>query len=156
MLRILWAGKTRDAVLAELATRYLERIRRCAPLRLEEVAAGRGGRRGQAAGSEAERLLGRIPPAAVVVTMDAGGRQMSSEGFAAWLGRLLAGGTGDLAFVLGGHEGLAPALTRRANHSLSLSKMTFTHEMARVLFLEQLYRAFTILRGEPYHQVSAG
>ncbi len=156
MLRILWAGKTRDGLLAQLAERYLERLRHCAPLRLEEVPAGRSGRKGRVSGSEGERLLARIPDTAVVVAMDASGRQMSSETFAAWLGRMLAGRAGDLAFVLGGHEGLAPAVARRADHSLSLSKMTFTHEMARVLFLEQLYRAFTILRGEPYHQGSTG
>ena len=95
--------------------------------------------------------MSRLPGGAWVVTLDEAGRQRTSQDMARWLERRLAAGTGELAFVLGGHDGLSPAVKERAREMLSLSKMTLTHEMVRVVFLEQLYRAFTILRGESYH-----
>ena len=151
MVRILWAGKTRDPLLSDLTQRYVERIRHYAPFRLEEIAAGRGK---DTARQEGEKFLSRIPEGATVIALDEGGKQMTSEGFASWLGGLLSGGTPEIAFILGGHEGLAPGVLARAGKKLSLSSMTMTHEMARVLFVEQLYRAFTILRGEKYHHGS--
>ena len=152
MLRVFWAGRTRDAHLASLADGYLERLRHYVPLRLEEIPAGHGGRRGHATEEEGERFLARLPARAHVVAVDQEGRERTSEELARWLERLLASGPGEIAFILGGHEGLAPAVRERAQEMLSLSKMTLTHEMARVVFLEQLYRAFTILRGESYHR----
>ena len=151
MLRVFWAGRTRDAHLDALASRYIERLGHYVPFRLEEIPAGRGGRPGQATQQEGERFMSRLPADAWVVALDDGGRQQTSPELARWLQERLSSRSGELAFVLGGHEGLAPAVTTRARETLSLSKMTFTHEMARVVFLEQLYRAFTILRGENYH-----
>jgi 23S rRNA (pseudouridine1915-N3)-methyltransferase len=151
MLRVFWAGKTRDSLLRELVQRYAVRIEHCAPFRLEEVQAGRGSRKGEAATAEGERFLTRLPRNGTVVALDAGGRKMTTEAFAGWLEGALSHGSGEVAFVVGGHEGLSPAVRARAAVTISLSEMTFTHEMARVLLLEQIYRAFTILRGEPYH-----
>jgi 23S rRNA (pseudouridine1915-N3)-methyltransferase len=151
VLRVLWAGKTRDSLLGELVRRYADRIRHCAPFRVEEVRAGRSTRKGEAAAAEGERFLARLPRDGTVVALDAGGRRMTTEAFAGWLEGALSRGSGEVAFIVGGHEGLSPAVRERATATLALSEMTFTHEMARVLLLEQIYRAFTILRGEPYH-----
>ena len=156
MVRVLWAGKTRDPHLAALADRYLERIRHYAPFRMDEIAAGRGGRPERVLHEEADRFLARLPESAFIVVLDEGGLEMTSEGLARWLERRLATGSGDTAFVLGGHAGLAARVLDRAAEKLSLSKLTLTHEMARVLFLEQIYRAFTILRGESYHHGNIG
>jgi 23S rRNA (pseudouridine1915-N3)-methyltransferase len=148
MISVIWAGRTRDPGLAPLVARYAERVARYAPFRLLEVGAGRGA---AAADDEDRKVAARLPERARVVALEAGGKALSSEGFAGWLGKALASGSGEIAFVLGGHAGLGETVLGRARDRLSLSPMTLTHEMARVLFLEQLYRAFTILRGEQYH-----
>lgn len=151
MIRVIWAGASRDTLLADLAARYAERIARRVPLRIEDLGAGRGKQPRQVATWEGRKFLAKLPPTSFPVALEAGGRSLSSEKFAAWLEGTLSRAGGDLVFMIGGHEGLAPAVSQRARERLSLSAMTFTHEMARVLLLEQIYRALTILRGEPYH-----
>ncbi|MFQ5763543.1 MAG: 23S rRNA (pseudouridine(1915)-N(3))-methyltransferase RlmH [Rhodospirillales bacterium] len=151
MLRVFWAGRTRDANLAALAGRYIDRLKHYVPLRVDEVPAGRGTSTGEAAQQEGTRFLKRLPARASVIALDAAGRQFTSPALSAWLEKRLAAGGGEMVFILGGHAGLSPAVTRRADQMLSLTTMTLTHEMARVVFLEQLYRAFTIMRGENYH-----
>jgi 23S rRNA (pseudouridine1915-N3)-methyltransferase len=151
MIRVIWAGASRDGLLADAAARYAHRIGRRTPFRLEDLGAGRGSRPGQVAEAEGRKFLSRIPADSYLVTLDEGGRTMASRPFADWLQGLMSRAGGDLLFAVGGHEGLAPAVKERADTCISLSPMTFTHEMARVLLLEQLYRALTILRGEPYH-----
>ena len=151
MVRVIWAGASRDNLLADLAARYAERIARRVPLRIEDIGAGRGKQPGQVAESEGRKFLAKLPASSFPVALEAGGRNFSSEKFATWLEGTMARAGGDLIFMIGGHEGLAPDVSRRARERLSLSAMTLTHEMARVLLLEQIYRALTILRGEPYH-----
>ena len=107
MLRVFWAGKTRDSLLRELVQRYAARIEHCAPFRLEEVQAGRGSRKGEAATAEGERFLTRLPRDGTVVALDAGGRKMTTEAFAGWLEGALSRGSGEVVFVVGGQEGLA-------------------------------------------------
>ncbi len=151
MLRVMWAGASRDKQLAELCQRYIHRISQRTPFRCEDMGAGRGTRPGQVAAAEGRKLLARVPDHAHLITLEVNGDTLDSEAFARRLETLQAQTGGDLIFAIGGHEGLAPPVSQRANGRLSLSAMTWTHEMARVLFLEQLYRALTILRGEPYH-----
>lgn len=151
MIRVIWAGASRDTLLADVAARYAERIARRVPLRIEDLGPGKGTRPGQAAAWEGRKFLAKLPASSLPVALEAGGRSLGSEQFATWLESAMASAGGDLIFMIGGHEGLAPAVSRRARARLSLSAMTFTHEMARVLLLEQMYRALTILRGEPYH-----
>jgi len=151
MVRVIWAGATRDNLLADLAARYAERIARQVPLRVEDIGPGQGKQPGQAAAWEGRKFLAKLPAPSFPVAMETGGRTLSSEKFAAWLEGAMSRAGGDLVFMIGGHEGLAPVVSRRARERLSLSAMTLTHEMARVLLLERLYRALTILRGEPYH-----
>ncbi len=151
MIRVIWAGASRDRLLADMADRYAHRISRRTPFRLEDLGAGRGSRPGQVATAEGKKFLSRVGPDGYLVTLDGGGRAMGSRPFAQWLEGLMSRAGGDLFFALGGHEGLADEVKTRANSCISLSSMTFTHEMARVILLEQIYRALTILRGEPYH-----
>lgn len=105
----------------------------------------------QAMRTEAERLRRRVPDGATLVALDRTGKASDSEGFAAMLEEL--GGRGEhLAFIIGGSAGIDPALLKEAHRRVSFSAMTFTHEMARVILLEQLYRATAILSGKPYHR----
>lgn len=95
-------------------------------------------------------FLRRIPEGAYLVALEVGGRTHTSEGFASFVERRGAQGKGIIAFVIGGAEGLPREIVARADETLSLSTMTLPHRLARLLLVEQLYRAMTILRGEPY------
>ena len=90
-------------------------------------------------------------PADILILLDERGIQQRSVEFARWLEKQLNQGARNLIFVIGGAYGFSPAVYERANGQISLSPMTFSHQMVRTIFAEQLYRAFTILRGEPYH-----
>ena len=100
---------------------------------------------------EGERILKAVRPSSHLVVLDIGGTRLSSEALAARLDALALAGASDLTFVIGGAFGLAPAVLAAAKDRLSFSAMTFTHQMIRLLLVEQLYRAFKISRGEPYH-----
>ncbi len=93
-----------------------------------------------------------IPENSFVIALDVKGESWSSEDLAASLGRWELSGQNQITFVIGGDLGLSPAVTERCDLRLSLSRMTFTHPITRLLLLEQVYRAFRILRGEPYHR----
>ena len=101
---------------------------------------------------EAKLLLAQIPKDAPIVTLDATGRQLSSEGFADALAKHRDQGIRNLAFVIGGAQGLAPELSAQAQWSLSLGAMIWPHMLARVMLSEQIYRAVTILANHPYHR----
>jgi len=101
--------------------------------------------------AEAERLLPKLQGSAHNVALDEQGRNLSSEGLAKWLQKLADSGVRELRLVVGGPYGLAPSVRERCVDSLRLSSMTFPHELARTVLLEQLYRAHTILAGRPYH-----
>ncbi len=100
---------------------------------------------------ETQRLLAILPPNSYVILLDVGGRQLSSPELAAKIDSLTLAGHSHLTFVIGGAFGYTDALRRRADLALSFSKMTFTHQMIRLLLLEQIYRALKISRGEKYH-----
>jgi len=100
---------------------------------------------------EAVLLLKQISPSDHVVLLDERGREYRSVDFADYLNKLMVGSIQHLVFVVGGPYGFDEAVYRRANGQMSLSKMTFSHQMVRLFFVEQLYRAFSILRNEPYH-----
>lgn len=99
---------------------------------------------------EGQLLMKRIRPSDCLVLLDERGRQQTSLEWASWIQNKLSSGR-DLVFVIGGAYGFSREVYDRADGLVSLSKMTFSHQMVRAIFLEQLYRAFTILRGEPYH-----
>ena len=135
-------GKLRDARLRDVVDEYVKRTRKYA--RVEEVEV-----RDAPAASLGERIERAIPERARVVALEVQGARWSSDELARWLGKQLETGKG-LVFAIGGDEGLAERVRARAALVWSLSKLTFPHRMAKVLVLEQVYRAFTILRGEPY------
>lgn len=100
---------------------------------------------------EGELLLAKIQPADILVLLDERGNTFSSVEFSAFLQKQMNQSIKSLVFVVGGPYGFSNEVYQRANHKLSLSKMTFSHQMVRLLFVEQIYRAFTILNNEPYH-----
>ncbi len=100
---------------------------------------------------EGESILRNVTPSDRVVLLDENGREFTSREFAAFLDKQMVSGVKRLVFVVGGPYGFSDAVYARADSKLSLSRMTFNHEMVRLFFIEQLYRAMTIRRGEPYH-----
>ena len=146
-------GRPRDGAIAAAIREYEGRAARYWPLDVVEVReerAGAGVSVEQVKEREGARLQERLG-AAAVVACDPGGATMSSEAFAAWLQRQRERAR-DLAFVIGGAYGLSDRLRDAAATRLSLSSMTLPHELARLVLAEQLYRAGTIVRGEPYHK----
>lgn len=101
--------------------------------------------------AEGEKILGMLQPRDYVVLLDERGFEADSDGFALFLQKQMASGLKRMVFVVGGPYGFSQAVYQRADRKLSLSKMTLNHEMVRLFFVEQVYRAMTILRGEPYH-----
>ncbi len=134
---------------------YEKRVGRYFSFTAHEVK-GETARGGVAAGrvtrEEGQRLLGRVPDATELFALDEDGQQWSSEELARYLGRLSLEGSPGATFVIGGAYGLSDEVRERSRQRLSLSSFTFPHELARLLLAEQLYRAGTILRNEPYHK----
>jgi 23S rRNA (pseudouridine1915-N3)-methyltransferase len=154
-LRLICVGKISEPYLKEGIDDYASRIKRYLPLTTVELKEEKGGGRKAdpryLRDREAERLLERIPSSAFTIVLDERGATLASEDFAALLGRHMVQGTPEVALVLGGPYGLAETVRKRGDLLLALSPMTFTHQMARLIVLEQLYRGLTILRNEPYH-----
>lgn len=100
---------------------------------------------------EGENILAQIQNEDIVILLDERGEEFSSVEFSSWIQKRMLSGTKRLVFVIGGPYGFSEPVYRRANWKISLSRMTFSHQMVRAIFLEQLYRAFTIINGEPYH-----
>src|SRR6266705_5227826 len=138
-IRLLMLGKTRRPEMRAILDDYLKRIGHSCPIEITEV------RDGAPAGKKLD-----ADRAATVVLLDAAGKNLDSNALAKWLGELRDRGTRELIFLCGDAEGFSEDFRRRAQHKLSLSAMTFSHELARVMLAEQLYRAFAILSGSPY------
>lgn len=149
-IRLLTIGRPRNPALRDLEQHYRTLLKAYARLEVEDLPEGRGDSARQLR-EEAERLRGRFAGIRRPVLLTAEGPPRTSEAFAAWLGACMDRGE-SLAFAVGSSEGFDPALKAEVRDHLSLSPMTFPHDLSRVLFLEQLYRAFAILRGSPYHK----
>lgn len=147
-------GRLRTGPEAALVADYLDRFTRTGrplglgPARIVEVEDRKGG--GMAA--EGELLARAVPQGALIVTLDERGKLLTSPDFAAGLAADRDQGRQDIAFVIGGADGIDPALRARADRSLSFGAMVWPHVLARVMLAEQLYRAATILAGSPYHR----
>lgn len=149
--RIIWTGKTRDARLRALIDDYAERLShfvRCEVTELREL--GRSDKSG--IDKETRRISDALRPGSLTVFLDPEGSEWTSQELAAQVRGWEGNGVKEVAFVVGGPNGLAPELISRADKRWSLSRLTLTHEMARVLLLEQLYRAYTIVHGLPYQK----
>jgi len=137
--------------LEPAARHYLDLLRPLLPVAVREVKEVplRGRSETEVLRLEGRRLLASWPRAPLVTALVVDGRPLASEAFAAWLGRSVEGG--GVAFVIGGSLGLPPTVRDRCPERLSLSALTLPHQLARVVLLEQVFRAAKILRGEPYH-----
>jgi 23S rRNA (pseudouridine1915-N3)-methyltransferase len=138
-IRLLMLGKTRNPALRDILDDYVKRISRHAPVEITEV-------------RDAAAALKKIDAdrGATVVLLDAPGKNPDSGAFAQWLGEQRDRGVREIVFLCGDADGFPDELRQRARQELSLSAMTFSHELARVMLAEQLYRAFAILSGSPY------
>lgn len=157
-IKIVAVGKIRERYLAAGVEEYLKRLQPLARVEVVEVPDERLPGQPVAALEEAvkdkegERLLAHVREGSYVVALAVEGKMLSSEDLAAMLENLALSGRSDLTFLIGGTLGLAPGVLKRADLLLSLSPMTFPHQMVRMIILEQLYRACKISRGEPYHR----
>jgi 23S rRNA (pseudouridine1915-N3)-methyltransferase len=153
-LRLLCVGKTSEAYLREGMEQYQSRIRRYLPFSLTETKEEKGGKKTDpqvVREREGDRLLEKIPPDAFVVVLDERGKMLDSHGMAALFDNQRVLGASELVWVIGGAYGLSDSVKKRGDLLLSLSAMTFTHQMVRLFLLEQIYRGLTIWRNEPYH-----
>ncbi len=151
-IRVLSVGRDRSGLYEPAVQEYAGRIERYVRFALEEVPeARRAAGTPRAREEEGELLLARIRDVERVVALDEGGKAHSSLEFARSVGTWLQGGR-DVTLVIGGSDGLSGAVRERAGDTVSLSRLTLAHRLARLVLVEQIYRAFTILRGEPYHK----
>ena len=152
MLRLILIGKTTDKHLDALIADYRQRLTHYLPFDIKIIPDLKQGKMSfeQQKTLEGERLLDAVPSNARLILLDERGTQFRSVDFAAYIQKQMAA-TPNIVFAIGGPYGFSQAVYNRADDMLSLSKMTFSHQMIRLLFIEQLYRAMTILRNEPYH-----
>ena len=153
--RLLWIRSNADAELRAVIERYFNRIKHFFPIDVTEIPPERGGQVANDAAimrAQSARLLAAIPARGYTVVLDERGRSMDSLKFAKWLERLTIDQPHGVTFVVGGDVGLSDAMRKRADLLLSLSAMTLPHQLARVMLLEQIYRACTLMRNVPYHK----
>ena len=151
---LILVGKTTNKHFVACINDYVERIGHYMPFSITTIPELKNAKslsEDQQKEREGELIMKCLRPSDEVVLLDEGGREFRSLDFAAWLEERMSRGSRDLVFVIGGAYGFSEEVYARADSKLSLSKMTFSHQMVRTIFAEQLYRAFTILRGEPYH-----
>lgn len=157
-LTLLWAGRTKDRNIDTAIRGYLERIGRYVPIDVLEVKeATAAGRHAEAKAllEEGRRLREKIPRGTQVVLLDPGGRELTSEEFARFLEERINSSSSTLrglTFLVGGHLGVDDGTRQVADHTISLSRMTLTHEMARLVTVEQIYRGLSIIHGAQYHR----
>jgi 23S rRNA (pseudouridine1915-N3)-methyltransferase len=157
-ISIIAVGKVREKYLTQGMEEYLKRLQRYATVSIIEVGEEQvpeslsAAEQQQAKQREGERLLKQVREHQYLIALALPGRQCTSDQFAAHLQLLGVQGQSDLAFLIGGSLGLADAVLRRAVLLLSFGKMTYPHQLMRLILLEQIYRGFKIMRGEPYHK----
>jgi 23S rRNA (pseudouridine1915-N3)-methyltransferase len=147
--KFLWVGKTRYANWKALQDEYLRRLSHFVKYEITEVKDAQGA---DSVDIEGNDLLAKTNQSSFVVLLDVKGQHLSSHELAAELEKWQNRAHKEIVFLVGGAKGVSPKVAERANFKLSLSFLTFTHEMARVMLIEQLYRAFTINKGFPYQK----
>ena len=154
---VVCIGKLKDAYLRDGVAEFVKRMRPYGGITITELNESKIGDkpsdadRKQVVDDEGERLLKVFPKNAYTVLLDVYGKTMSSEDLAKTVAKLEVDGISDMAFIIGGAFGVSEALRQSVNYKLSFSPMTFTHQMVRLLLVEQIYRASKINRNEPYH-----
>lgn len=152
-ITLLVVGKTTDSHIEALIQEYQKRLTHYLPFTLQvipELKNTKALTMEQQKQAEGELILRTITPATDLILLDEHGKEYRSIEFADYVQKRMSSGR-DVVFVVGGPYGFSEAVYQRANGKISLSKMTFSHQMVRLFFVEQIYRAMTILRGEPYH-----
>ena len=151
-LRVIWTGKTRDAHLRALINEYLKRLSHFARCEISEFRESAGAGQKTGIDKDSQRISDGLHEGAINVLLDPDGIEWTSAQLAGEMQRWQDNGTKEVAFIVGGPNGVSAELSARANKRWSLSRLTLTHEMARVVLLEQLYRAYTIIHGLPYQK----
>ena len=151
-LRVIWTGKTRDAHLRALIDDYLKRLSHFAKYEISELRESPSSGKRVGIDKDSKRILDGLHEGAVNVLLDPEGAEWSSEQLAREIQRWQDSGTKEVTFIVGGPNGVSAELSARASKRWSLSRLTLTHEMSRVVLLEQLYRAYTIIQGLPYQK----
>ena len=157
-ITVIAVGKVKETFFREAVAEYEKRLGRYCKLEIKEAADERTPdgitetQREQILLREGERLQRFLPEDAYVVTLEIEGRKFTSETFAGEIERLCVSGVSHIAFVIGGSLGLHNTIKKRADLAVSFSDMTFPHQLMRVILLEQIYRAFRIINGAPYHK----
>lgn len=157
-ITVITVGKIKEKYFTDAIAEYAKRLTKYCQLTQVEVADEKAPETlsdkemEQIKDKEGERILSKIKDTQYVMTLEIKGKQMTSEELSDKLAALGLEGNSDVVFVIGGSLGLADAVMRRSNFALSFSKMTFPHQMMKVVLLEQVYRGFRIMKGEPYHK----
>ncbi|TKC05476.1 23S rRNA (pseudouridine(1915)-N(3))-methyltransferase RlmH [Pedobacter polaris] len=153
-ITLIAVGKTEDKYLIEGIEKYLGRLKHYINfniLIIPDIKNTKNLSEAQQKSKEAEFISKQINPTDIVVLLDEKGKKHSSISFSEYLNKQMIGSVQHLVFIIGGPYGFDETIYKRSNTSISLSDMTFSHQMVRLFFVEQLYRAFTILKNEPYH-----
>lgn len=157
-ITLITVGKIKEKYFTDAIAEYSKRLSRYCKLEIVEVADEKTPDEASSheeeliKAKEGERILKSIKDDAYVVALAIEGKKLTSPGLADFIDKLGVGGTSHIQFVIGGSLGLAPEVLKRADYKLSFSDMTFPHQLMRVILLEQIYRAYRIINGEPYHK----
>ena len=157
-ITILCVGQIKEKYFRDEIAEYQKRLSRYCKLQMIEVADEKTKENASEAENdlirkkEGERLLKHIKDSDYCITLEIDGKMLTSEGLSKEIDRLGLAGKSSLVFVIGGSIGLDTAVLKRSDYALSFSKMTFPHQLMRVILLEQIYRSYRIMRGEPYHK----
>lgn len=157
-ITVLTVGKIKEKYLRDAIVEYTKRLSRYCKLEIIEVADEKTPDNASENAEEmirqkeAERLLKYIREDAYLITLEIGGKQLTSEEFSEKIEKLGIQGTSHIIFVIGGSIGIGKEVLKKSDYALSFSKMTFPHQLMRVILLEQIYRGYRIMSGEPYHK----
>ncbi len=153
-IKIIAIGKTHKSFLIEGENEYIKRIKKYVAIEKIEIPDLKNAKKltfNQIKEKEGKLLLAKIEPHSLIVLLDEKGKEYTSIKFSSWMQDKMNRGYKNIIFLIGGAYGFSDEVYKAANEKIALSKMTFSHQMIRMLFTEQIYRAFTILNNEPYH-----
>lgn len=153
-ITFITVGKTEDAYLKDGIEKYVKRLKHYTKLEMTDIPELKNTRaltEDQQKAKEAELILKKITPQDHVILLDENGMEFTSVQFANYINKRSVSSSANLIFIVGGPYGFDQSVYQRANDKISLSRMTFSHQMVRLFFVEQLYRAYSIIKGEPYH-----